>query len=46
MGRWLVLGGLPGDPRIERGGFGFYFPMTTSLIFSFVASPIRWGLRR
>jgi ABC-type phosphate transport system permease subunit len=33
----LGLGRLPGDLRIEREGFGFYFPLTTSLIVSIVA---------
>ena len=37
---WLVgktglpLGRLPGDIRIERGGFSFYFPLTTSILIS------------
>lgn len=46
---WLArlgLGRLPGDIRIERDGFGFYFPITTSLIVSIVASLIIWWLRR
>lgn len=34
----LGLGRLPGDIRIERDGFGFYFPITTGLIVSIVAS--------
>ncbi len=40
---WLVpsvplLGRLPGDIRIERPGFRFYFPLTTSLVISVVLS--------
>jgi len=37
---WLVgrtglpLGRLPGDIRIEHGGFSFYFPLATSLLVS------------
>jgi len=37
---WLVgktglpLGRLPGDIRIERGGFSFYFPLATSILVS------------
>ena len=42
----LGLGRLPGDFRIEREGFGFYFPLTTSIIVSLVASLIIWWLRR
>lgn len=42
----LGLGRLPGDFRIEREGFSFYFPLTTSLIVSAAASLIIWLLRR
>jgi ABC-type phosphate transport system permease subunit len=42
----LGLGRLPGDFRIEREGFSFYFPLTTSIIVSLVASLIIWLLRR
>ncbi|HLE29770.1 MAG TPA: DUF2905 domain-containing protein [Anaerolineales bacterium] len=37
---WLVgrtglpLGRLPGDIRIEREGFSFYFPLATSILIS------------
>lgn len=30
------IGRLPGDVRIERGNFRFYFPITTSLLVSVV----------
>lgn len=43
-GVWLVvgpktphlgwLGRLPGDIRIERGNFRFYFPLTTGIVIS------------
>lgn len=42
----LGLGRLPGDIRIERDGFGFYFPLTTGLIVSIVISVILWLLRK
>ena len=42
----LGLGRLPGDIRIEREGFGFYFPLTTGLIISVVISLILWFLRK
>ena len=32
------LGRLPGDVRIERPGFAFYVPVTTSLLLSAVVS--------
>ncbi len=30
----LPLGRLPGDIRIQRGGFSFYFPLATCLLIS------------
>ncbi len=30
----LPFGRLPGDIRFERGGFSFYFPLTTSILIS------------
>jgi len=42
----LGLGRLPGDLRIEREGFSFYFPLTTSLIVSLALSLLIWLLRR
>jgi hypothetical protein len=46
---WLAklgLGRLPGDIRIERDGFSFYFPLVTGLMVSAVISLILWFLRR
>ena len=42
----LGLGRLPGDIRIEREGFNFYFPITTSIVISLVVSLILWLLRK
>jgi len=42
----LGLGSLPGDIRVERGGFRFYFPVTTAIIVSVVISVILWIFRR
>ena len=42
----LGLGRLPGDLRIEREGFSFYFPITTSLIVSILLSLLLWFFRR
>jgi len=36
------LGRLPGDIRIERENFRFYFPLTTSILISIVVSVILW----
>jgi Protein of unknown function (DUF2905) len=46
---WLAklgLGRLPGDVHIQRDGFSFNFPLTTSLIVSAVVTLIFWLLRR
>jgi hypothetical protein len=46
---WLSkigLGHLPGDIRIERKGFVFYFPLTSGLIVSVVVTLILWIFRR
>jgi hypothetical protein len=42
----LGLGSLPGDIRIERRGYTFYFPVTTGLLVSAVITLILWILRR
>jgi hypothetical protein len=42
----LGLGRLPGDLRIEREGFSFYFPITTSLILSILLSLLLWIFSR
>jgi hypothetical protein len=42
----LGLGHLPGDIRIERKGFVFYFPLTSGLIVSVVLTLILWIFRR
>jgi hypothetical protein len=42
----LGLGSLPGDIRIERKGFTFYFPITTGILVSLVITLILWIFRR
>jgi hypothetical protein len=42
----LGLGSLPGDIRIERKGYTFYFPLTSGIIVSIIISLILWILRR
>lgn len=42
----LGLGNLRGDIRIERTGYTFYFPLTSSIIVSIIISLILWILRR
>lgn len=36
------LGKLPGDIAVERDGFRFYFPITTSIIVSLALSLLLW----
>lgn len=46
---WLAklgLGRLPGDFHVQRDGFSFHFPLTTSLIISVAVSLVIWLLRR
>ena len=46
---WLVrlgLGRLPGDIVIERENFRFYFPITTMVLVSLLASVIFWLFRK
>ncbi len=46
-GKWdLPLGRLPGDIRIDRPGFKFYFPLATCLLVSVVLTAIAWLLRK
>ncbi len=42
----LGLGSLPGDVKLERKGFTFYFPITTSLIASALITLVLWIFRR
>ena len=39
---WLRLGRLPGDIRIEKPGFSFYFPLTTMALLSLAATGLFW----
>lgn len=46
---WLArlgLGQLPGDLHVERNGFSFFFPLTTSIVVSIVFSLLVWLFRR
>ncbi|HEX5026296.1 MAG TPA: DUF2905 domain-containing protein [Agriterribacter sp.] len=40
------IGRLPGDIRIEKENFRFYFPITTMILFSILLSGILWIIRR
>lgn len=46
---WLArlgLGRLPGDIHVQRDGFSFFFPLTTSLLISGVVALVLWFWRR
>ena len=45
-GKFGFLGKLPGDIRVERENFSFYFPLGTCLLISVVLSLILWLFRR
>ncbi|MBN8858921.1 MAG: DUF2905 domain-containing protein [Sphingobacteriales bacterium] len=40
------LGKLPGDIRIERENFRFYFPITTMVLLSIIFSLALWLFRK
>ena len=40
------IGRLPGDIRIEKENFKFYFPITTMILFSLIATLIIQVIRR
>jgi len=42
----LPFGRLPGDISIERDGFGFHFPLMSSLIVSLLLSLLLWWWHR
>ncbi|NJC88658.1 MAG: DUF2905 domain-containing protein [Desulfuromonas sp.] len=45
-GKIPFLGKLPGDIRIERESFSFYFPLGTCLLLSLIFSLLFWLFRR
>ena len=40
------IGRLPGDIRIERENFNFYFPITTMILLSLFGTLIIWLIRK
>ena len=45
-GKIPFLGKLPGDIRIEKDNFSFYFPLASCLIISVIVSFLLWLFRR
>ncbi len=46
QGKLGWLGRLPGDIRVEREGFRFYFPVTTMILLSILLNLIVWVVRK
>ena len=46
LGKVPFLGKLPGDIRVERENFSFYFPVVTCLVLSVLASLAFWFFSR
>ena len=40
------IGRLPGDIRVEKENFRFYFPIVTMILFSLVGTLIIWLIRK
>ena len=40
------IGRLPGDLRIEKENFRFYFPIVTMILFSLLGTLIIWLIRK
>ena len=40
------IGRLPGDIRIEKENFKFYFPITTMILLSLLGTIIIWVIRK
>jgi len=45
-GKFSWLGRLPGDIRVERENFSFYFPLGTCILLSLLISLLLWLFRR
>lgn len=43
---WRWIGNLPGDVHIGREGLRLFFPLTTMLVLSLLASAALWLVRR
>lgn len=46
FGKDLPIGKLPGDIRIKKDKFSFYFPLTTSLIASLILTLILYLINK
>lgn len=46
QGKLDWFGRLPGDIRVERENFRFYFPITTMILLSILLNLLIWVVRR
>ena len=46
VGRVPWIGRLPGDIRVQRDHWSFYFPLTTSILVSLVLTLVFWLVGR
>lgn len=46
VGKFNFIGKLPGDLKIEKENFTFFFPLGTSLLISLILSLFFWLFRR
>jgi H+/Cl- antiporter ClcA len=44
--KFTWFGNLPGDIRVEKEGYKFYFPLMTCLLISLVLTLIIWLIRK
>ncbi len=40
------LGNLPGDFKVEKENFRFYFPLATMLLLSLLLNVVIWGVKK
>ena len=40
------IGRLPGDIRVEKENFKFYFPIATMIVASLVITALAWAIRK
>jgi hypothetical protein len=43
---WLHIGRLPGDIRIKRSTYSFYFPVATCIILSLILTLVLYIIRK
>jgi hypothetical protein len=44
--KYIKFGKLPGDIKVEKENFRFYFPLTTSIVLSLILTFLFWIINR